>query len=194
MHIHKYFQERFARPLGMRCSWIKLPFTRLSQTPRIYSGYEDQDELVKLFNNPLLRTASVPAGSLHSTARDMAVFYHMLVNGGVYHGRRYLREETIRTATTMAFEGWDHLVEREIRYALGFYIGGRQPTGDEPGPPMGVGSSLSTFGHFGNRSCMAWADHDHKLVVVFLCNRLLSLRDTRQRWTEISNKVWEMIG
>jgi hypothetical protein len=38
---------------------------------------------------------------------------------------------------------------------------------------MGAGSSLSTFGHFGNRSCMAWADWDHELVVVFLCNRLL---------------------
>ena len=59
---------------------------------------------------------------------------------------------------------------------------------------MGHGSSLSSFGHFGNRSCMAWADHDHKLVVVFLCNRLLSMLDTRQRWTEINNKVWEMIS
>jgi CubicO group peptidase (beta-lactamase class C family) len=175
-------------------SWLKLPFRKVRSTPLIQSGEEDQDEVMRLFNNPFLRTALVPAGSLHSTARDMAVFYHMLVNGGVYQGKRYIKEDTIRQATKLAFEGWDHLVERQVRYALGFYIGGLQPPEGEPGPAMGEGSSLSSFGHFGNRSCMAWGDHDHKLVVVFLCNRLLSMRDTRARWTAISNKVWEMIG
>lgn len=192
--IHEYFQTHFARPLGMRRSWLKLPLWKLRQTPRLYSGAEDQDEVIKLFNHPLLRTASVPAGSLHSTARDMAVFYHMLVNGGRYAGWQYLEPETIRQATALAFEGWDHLIEREIRYALGFYIGGLTPPKGEPGPAMGARSSLSSFGHFGNRSCMAWADHDHQLVVVFLCNRLLSMVETRRRWTEISNKVWEMIA
>jgi CubicO group peptidase (beta-lactamase class C family) len=193
MSIEKYFQENFARPLGMQHSWLKLPLRQLKNTPLIQSGAEDQDEVMRLFNNPFLRTALVPAGSLHSNARDMAVFYHMLVNGGVYQGKRYIKEDTIRQATKLAFEGWDHLIERQVRYALGFYIGGLQPPEGEPGPAMGEGSSLSSFGHFGNRSCMAWGDHDHKLVVVFLCNRLLSMRDTRARWTEISNQVWEMI-
>jgi CubicO group peptidase (beta-lactamase class C family) len=194
MQLHKYFDRHFAQPLGMNHSWLKLPFWKLRQTPLIYSGCEDQDEVIKLFNHPLLRTALIPAASLHSTARDMAVFYHMLVNGGVYAGKRYLKEKTILRAAALAFEGWDHLVERQIRYGLGFNIGGLQPPEGEPGPAMGTGSSLSSFGHFGNRSCMAWGDREHKLVVVFLCNRLLSMRDTRQRWTEISNAVWEMVG
>ncbi|MEN8242939.1 MAG: serine hydrolase, partial [Chloroflexota bacterium] len=146
------------------------------------------------FNHPLLRTALIPAASLHSTARDMAVFYHMLVSGGNYAGRQYIKGETIKRATALAFEGWDHLIERQLRYALGFYVGGLAPPPGEPGPAMGHGSSLSSFGHFGNRSCMAWADHDHKLVVVFLCNRLLSMLDTRQRWTEINDQVWDIIG
>ncbi|MEN8243248.1 MAG: serine hydrolase domain-containing protein, partial [Chloroflexota bacterium] len=79
--IHKYFQEHFAQPLGMAHSWLKLPLRKLKLTPPVYSGAEDQDEVIKIFNHPLLRTALIPAASLHSTARDMAVFYHMLVSG-----------------------------------------------------------------------------------------------------------------
>jgi CubicO group peptidase (beta-lactamase class C family) len=192
--IHKYFEQQFAKPLGMTHSWLKLPLRKFRGTPQIQSGSEDQDNYLKLFNHPLVRTASVPAASLHSTARDMAVFYHMLVNGGAYRGRRYLNAETIKQATTLAFEGWDHFLDRQIRYALGFYLSGLTPPEGEPGPAMGEGSSLSSFGHFGNRSCMAWGDHEHGLVVIFLCNRLLSTRDTNARWTEISNQVWKMIG
>lgn len=192
--IHKYFDRHFARPLGMSHSWLKLPLWKYGSTPQVQSGTEDQDNMIKLFNNPFVRTASIPAASLHSTARDMAVFYHMLINGGVYGGRQYLKPETIRQATTMAFEGTDHFMERQIRYALGFYNGGLVQKEGDPGPTMGEQSSPATFGHFGHRSCMAWADHEHKLVAVFLCNRLLSLHDTLARWTDISNAVWEAAG
>jgi len=191
--IHQYFHRHFARPLGMVRSWFKLPPWKFQQTPLIVSGTPDQDDAIKLFNHPLVRTACNPAASLHSTAQDMAVFYHMLVNDGVYRGRQYLKAETIQQATTLAYEGLDHFLDRKLRYGLGFYLGGlAQKAGDYP-PAMGANCSLSSFGHFGHRSCMAWGDREHKLVVVFLCNRLLSNEDTHIRWNEISNQVWEMI-
>jgi hypothetical protein len=58
---------------------------------------------------------------------------------------------------------------------------------------MGTGATSRTFGHFGNRSCMAWADPDAKLVVTFTCNRLLGYKPNRSRWTDLSNAVWEAI-
>ena len=59
---------------------------------------------------------------------------------------------------------------------------------------FGERSTQATFGHMGNRSCMAWGDMNHRLVVTFTCNRLIGYRETRQRWIELNNAVWDLIG
>jgi CubicO group peptidase (beta-lactamase class C family) len=58
---------------------------------------------------------------------------------------------------------------------------------------MGRCSSKETFGHYGQRNSMVWADKTNGLVVVFLCNRFLSSNDNKTRLHQISNAVWDAV-
>ncbi|HKJ26348.1 MAG TPA: serine hydrolase domain-containing protein, partial [Anaerolineales bacterium] len=174
-------------------TWLKLPFRQLRRTPPIDSAADDQKYGDILFNYLPNRLALLPAGSLHSTAREMAVFYHMLVSGGSYGGRQFLLPETIENATSLKIEGIDQSSQRESRWAYGFHVGGRKSTEEFGEPVFGARSTVRSFGHAGNRSCLAWADHDHKLVVAFTCNRFLSDESSRARWLALNNAVWDIV-
>lgn len=189
-----YFERAFVRPLGLGNTWMKIPRGELRRSPRLYSGDPEQDNYVRLFNIPVFRRALNPSGSLHSTAREMAVFYQMLLDGGEYGGTRFLQPETIQEATAVAYKAWDVFLEREVIRGHGFQIAHNPPMEGEVGPVMGSGSTTRTFGHFGHRTNMAWADPDSGLVVVFLCNRLLTYEGSRARYTELSNAVWEALA
>ena len=145
------------------------------------------------FNLPAIRAAVVPAATLHSNAREIAIFYQMLVNGGKYAGRRYVQPETIAAATSLGYEGYDATIGLHVRWAHGFHLGGVIPANNVPDHGMGKGSTVRTFGHFGQASCMAWADPDADIVVVFLCNRLLDRPSVLARYQEISDAVWEAL-
>lgn len=194
MPMNLFFQQQFAQPLGMQNSWLKIPSREIRRSPRIISGSKDQDNLAWLFNLRTIRKALVPAASLHSTAHDIAIFYQMLVNNGSYAGRQYLRPETVEQATRLGFRGIDEFSGRESFWAYGFHLGGR-PTNEKDGEAsLGARSTQHTFGHMGNRSSMAWADFDHRLVVAFTCNRLLGENANRQRWISLNNAVWDALG
>jgi CubicO group peptidase (beta-lactamase class C family) len=94
-------------------------------------------------------------------------------------------------ATSLAYEGFDESIKRVTRWGYGFSIGGEHKLNPDIPDGMGYGSSLATFGHFGQRTSMAWADKRAGLVVVFLCNRFLSSTDYKIRLREISNSVWD---
>ncbi|MBI3158439.1 MAG: beta-lactamase family protein [Chloroflexi bacterium] len=192
--IDRYLHENFLAPLGLRRTWFRLPRRELRHTPPTSAACADQKHLPAFYNLPAIRRALVPAASLHSTARDLAVFYQMLLQGGEYRGHRYLMQETIAAATTLGYEGYDAMFDRQVRFAYGFHLGGLQPAPGDPGPSMGHGSSIRTFGHFGNRTCMAWADPEAELVVAFTTSRLLANRPNRARWTELSNAVWDALA
>lgn len=192
--IDQYLHENFIAPLGLTRTWFRIPARELRHSPRLSAACEDQRRLPAFYNLAIIRRALVPASSLHSTAGELAVFYQMLLNGGECNGRRFLKPETIAAATTLGYEGYDAMFDRQVRFAYGFHLGGLMPAPGDPGPAMGHGSSIRTFGHFGNRTCMAWADPDAELVVTFTSDRLLPNRLNRGRWTEISNAVWDALA
>jgi CubicO group peptidase (beta-lactamase class C family) len=135
----------------------------------------------------------IPAASLHSNARDLAEFFQMLLNEGGYAGQRYLEPETVQLATSLGYEGFDESIKKVTRWGYGFSIGGEHALNPDLPDGMGYGSSLDTFGHFGQRTSMAWADKRTGLVVVFLCNRFLSSLDYKNRLREISDTVWDLV-
>ena len=193
MPLNEYFKRHFAEPLGLTHTWLKLPLGKRKDSPPILSGADDQKNAKELFNFPPIRRALLPAGSLHSNAREMAIFYHMLVSGGTYNGKQFLKPETIENATSLHFQGKDEISGRESIWGYGFHLGGRESSEELGEPVYGARSTLRSFGHVGNRSTMAWADHDHKLVVTFTCNRFLSNEDSRQRWISLNNAVWDVV-
>ena len=98
----------------------------------------------------------------------------MFLNEGFYAGKKYLQPESINLATSLAYEGIDESLGRTTRWGYGFHIGGDHKLNPTLPDGMGYRSSVNTFGHFGQRTSMAWADKSTRLVVVFLCNRFLS--------------------
>jgi CubicO group peptidase (beta-lactamase class C family) len=185
-------REWFLDPLGLHDTFMGLPRAEFRRAAGVYPGALEQVGVTLVFRSRWVRGASLPAATLNASARDLAVFYQMLLNGGVYNHQRCLEEKTITQATALQVEDFDHTIGLPTRWALGFHIGGQiQP--DLP-PLLGTGSSLRTFGHYGQSSSMSWADPDEGLVVAFTCSRLLQRDDSRSRWAELNNAVWEMVG
>lgn len=188
--IDVYLRNTFLNPLGLENTTMKLPAEWHDRQAGIYCGHMMQIGPVTLFNRPRIRSALIPAASLHCTARDLAVFYQMLLNGGRYAGRQYFRPETVAQATALSYEGYDANMHTQMRWAMGFHLGGKAK---EEFPSFGDASTIRTFGHGGQGSCIGWADPDHQLVVAFTCNRLLSSTATRLRWNRLANSIWEAL-
>lgn len=96
---------------------------------------------------------------LFSNAHDLAVLFQMLLNGGYYGGRRYLRPETIRQFTTRCPDC--------PRRALGFDM---KSIGNGNGHISPLASDRA-FGHLGFTGTCVWADPEHDLIFIFLSNR-----------------------
>jgi beta-N-acetylhexosaminidase len=96
---------------------------------------------------------------LFSNASDLAVLMQMNLQNGYYGGNRYLLPETVPAFARKQFPtnrrglGWDK-PEPE----------GSGPTSDFASP--------NTFGHTGFTGTAVWIDPDHKLLYIFLSNRI----------------------
>lgn len=99
---------------------------------------------------------------LFSSARDLAIFAQMMLNGGEYNGVRILQPQTIArwTAPQNGFSS----------RALGW---------DTPAPRSSAGDYFSAraFGHTGFTGTSIWMDPTRGLFVVLLTNRVNPTRD-----------------
>ena len=99
---------------------------------------------------------------LFSSARDLAVFEQMLLNGGEYNGVRVLHPETVARWTTRQ--------RKDAARGLGW---------ENPSPRSSAGQYFSprSFGHTGFTGTSIWADPEKGLFVVLLTNRVDPTRD-----------------
>jgi CubicO group peptidase (beta-lactamase class C family) len=192
--IRIFLGKNFLQPLNLKNSYLGLPVKLQKEAAHLYCGDDEQKSTVLMFNMPFIRSAVIPAANLNSTARDLAVFFQMLLNQGTYAGKMYLKPETIAKAVSLGFEGYDEVLEENLRWGYGFGLGGVVKSTDPPISSMGSKSSLTTFGHIGQNCCMVWADSKEELVVSFTTNRLLSGEKSREMFNAISNAVWEAVS
>lgn len=96
---------------------------------------------------------------LFTSARDLAVFAQMLLDGGLSHGRMFLRAETVAH--------WTARQSETSSRALGW---------DTPAPGASSGRYFSTrsFGHTGFTGASLWLDPERGVFVVLLMNRINS--------------------
>jgi CubicO group peptidase (beta-lactamase class C family) len=105
---------------------------------------------------------------LFASAESLAPILQMLLNGGVYNGRRYLNQETIRQWTTCQYpESMNHR-------AIGF---DRRRFKDRiifTNRKYYYAPSVSeiSFGHSGFTGTMVWVDPATDLIFIFLSNRV----------------------
>lgn len=105
---------------------------------------------------------------LFSNAYDLAMLYQMLLNGGVFNGERFLKEETIKKFTAYG--------SRDSRRGLGFDKPEKDnETRREPYPSLLA--SPETFGHTGFTGTCVWVDPKYDLVYIFLSNRVNPTRN-----------------
>lgn len=99
---------------------------------------------------------------LFSSARDLAVFAQMMLNGGIYDGVRILRPETIAR--------WTARQGPNASRALGW---------DTPSRRSSAGDYFSawSFGHTGFTGTSIWMDPRTNVFVVLLTNRVNPTRE-----------------
>jgi CubicO group peptidase (beta-lactamase class C family) len=99
---------------------------------------------------------------LFASARDVAVFVQMLLNGGEYDGVRIIRPETVAR--------WTARQRKDAARALGW---------ETPSTHSSAGRyfSFRSFGHTGFTGTSIWADPEKQLFVVILSNRVDPSRD-----------------
>jgi CubicO group peptidase (beta-lactamase class C family) len=104
MPYERFVQERILTPLGMKDTTFRPDPGQMARLAHTYMEAPDKKGLVKGIcpvapppGKPW--PAAFPAGGLFSTARDLLKFCRMLLQGGVYGGKRYVSEASLAAMT-----------------------------------------------------------------------------------------------
>lgn len=165
--LDRFMRERVWGPLGMNdTGWVPDAslMSRIAPTEiQAFRGGKIHGE-VHDENAWAIGGVAGHAG-LFSSARDLAVFAQMMLNGGTYNGVRILKPETIARWTSRQYPGSSR--------ALGW---------DTPAPGSSAGRFLSprAFGHTGFTGTSIWIDPQRDLFVVLLSNRVNPTRDNQK--------------
>lgn len=160
--LDQFVDQNFYEGLGLRrCMFNPIKEFSKNELPPTENDYKWRNQLVHGYVHD--ETAALYGGvgghaGLFANAEDLAVLMQLLLDGGVYGGKTYLKPETIKRFTT---------AETGTHRGLGF---------DKPRTKgyfaTATSASKETFGHTGFTGTCAWADPKHDLVYIFLSNRI----------------------
>ena len=161
-----YLEREFYRPMGMEHTLYK-PLERFPKeqvVPTIRQDYlRNKMKLQGFVHDEIAAFMGGVSGNagLFSNARDVAKVYQMLIDGGMYDGKRYFSLETCNLFMTKT--------SRISRRGLGF----DKPDKLNPAKgPCAEEAPVEVIGHTGFTGTCAWADPKNRLVFVFLSNRI----------------------
>jgi CubicO group peptidase (beta-lactamase class C family) len=167
MSFEGFLEERILKPLGMTDSFIAPPAAKLPRIALVHNYKEGRLQLSEgLFyqSNPKVRSTasfSAPSYGMYSTARDLAKFYQMMLNGGTYGGKRYLSKAAIGTLTMVHTQGL------RAGHSAGTGFGLAWEVVAEPLGTLNL-MSIGSYGHGGAWGTYGWVDPKKDLVGVFL--------------------------
>jgi CubicO group peptidase (beta-lactamase class C family) len=117
-----------------------------------------------VLNTEAWRRAEVPSTNGHGTARGIARVYATLARGGELAGVRIADAGLLREARSVQAAGFDLVLERDMRWGLGFQLTHEnRPLGPNP----------DGFGHFGNGGSLGFADPTARLGFGYVMNRIV---------------------
>ncbi len=182
IHTDTYLKNEFFNPLGMKNTSYN-PLQYFDQN-RIIPTEEDRfwrSELIHgTVHDPSAAMLGGVAGNagLFSTASDLGILGQMLLNGGTYNNRQYLKEETIEYFTQR---------QPDNHRGLGF---------DKPSQKGIHAADIhpTSFGHLGYTGGAIWIDPENEIVFVFLSNRIYpSASNNLLSTMEVRQKVHQVI-
>jgi CubicO group peptidase (beta-lactamase class C family) len=167
-----FIAERILRPLGMKDTFFFPPSDKIARIAMVY--VQKEGKLVRapktiLGGDPAnYRKGAVfpaPGWGLYSTAEDLLQVYRMMVNNGVYEGRRYLSPYSIHLMTEAHTTGI-HPVGwmRGADYGLAWEVV-TDPLGELAGHLKG------TYGHGGAFGTQGWIDPTNGLISILMVQR-----------------------
>jgi CubicO group peptidase (beta-lactamase class C family) len=177
-----FIAERILRPLGMKDSFFFPPSDKVGRIAMVYvrkDGKLEPAPATILGGDPAKHRAGAvfpaPGWGLYSTAEDLLHLYRMMLNGGVYEGRRYLSPFSVHLMTEphtsdIRPAGW----MRGSDYGLAWEV---------VTEPMGelAGHTIGTYGHGGAFGTEGWIDPNNQLISIMLIQRADGGTDTMTR-------------
>ena len=187
MPLERFLDERLFGPLGMRDTGFNprekgeavLARTAPTEVDTVFRMRHIHGDVHD--ENAYAIGGIAGHAGLFSTARDLAVFAQLLLDGGRHGATRILEPGTIERYTRRQLEGSTR--------ALGW---------DTPGPRSSSGDHFSpqSFGHTGFTGTSLWIDPERDLFVVLLTNRVNPTRENTkhiQVRRDVHNAVAEAV-
>jgi CubicO group peptidase (beta-lactamase class C family) len=183
--LDSYSRQQFFAPLAMTDTLFRPgPDQVIRCAPTLV---DDRSLLRGVVQDRMSRQLGGVAGhaGLFGTARDLARFCRMLLNGGTLDGKRVLSGRAVEQMTSPNFS-----CGGKVARGLGWDM-------DSPySSPRGKGFSEMSFGHTGYAGGSVWIDPDSGLFVILLTSRLdyRRVREFNGFRTDISNAALKMAG
>lgn len=176
--IEAFLDTHLRQPMGMRWFTYGIAPGHVSDLARTYATGptprfpvswvvnralgSDIRTVAEVVNDPRFQAAVIPAGNLCGTAEEMGRFFQMMLNGGVWEGRRICDPMTIRRAIQQYGSlQIDRTMMIPMRFSAGLMLGGN---------PVGLWGQQSryAFGHVGLINKFCWADSARDISVSLL--------------------------
>jgi len=166
--LDEFFRTRIFEPLAMTDTYFNIPKNKAWKLVRLYRE-DSTGKLVKAQGNMLNGKTITPdyplegstyysgGAGLSSTIYDYAVFLQMLLNGGMYNGKRILSRNTVRM---MIMNQIGDLSRGDDKFGLGFQIVTERGSARTPSNP-------GTFSWGGAFATSYWVDPKEKMVFLF---------------------------
>ncbi|PAV25050.1 CubicO group peptidase (beta-lactamase class C family) [Tamilnaduibacter salinus] len=173
--IEAFLDRHIRQPMGMTWFTYGIQPDRLNQLATNYATGPtpvfpvswvikralggDMATIEDVVNDPRFQEAVIPAGNLCGTAEEMGRFFQMMLNGGVWEGRRICDPVTVRRAIQQYGSlQIDRTMMVPMRFSAGFMLGG---------DPVGLfgPNSREAFGHIGLINKLCWADASRDIAV-----------------------------
>ena len=183
--LDEFFRKNIFEPLGMKDTYFNVPSSKWNRLATVYT----EDSLHHIIpwshtfrhidpDYPKMNKHYFSGGAgLSSTAYDYAIFLQMLLNGGVYNGKRILSPRTVELMTSNQL---DFHFNGTNNFGLGFEI--VTDKGANLGPKNK--GSFSWGGYYGTTY---WADPKAKLVC------LIMTQQTPNSHGDLANRITDII-
>jgi CubicO group peptidase (beta-lactamase class C family) len=184
LSFDEVFKREVTLPLGLKSTAYTLEPVEFGRVvPLEISNEWDDKEIANNMDLILRAQVSMPAGSMITTASDVAKFYAAISGKGVMNGVRWLPEEVISEVTSVKAEGLDGTSGAYSRVGLGV----RLPS--DPPNQYASSNNSDTVGHGGLGTCTSWASLTSNISVAYVTNRFQPAAKNNYRLHEMSKTI-----
>lgn len=194
-----FVRRELFEKLGMDNFWIGMPEDRFKAYGDLVGhmyGTEQGRVLPRSWHKRPHTVGSSPGGNGYGPARELLLFYEMLLRRGrTGTGERLFEAPTVEAMTTPKRVGMlDLTFQTKIDFGLGFIVNSAHYGADRLPYGYGRHAGRRTFGHSGHQSSTAFADPDHDLAVALIVNGQPGEPRHTHRFRDLVEAIYEDLG